>query len=298
MYIDFEQILNDIKEGIYITDINRKIIYWNKGAEEITGYKKEEILNLHCYDNLLIHVDSEGCNLCKGMCPLAATMKDGKCRNVEIYLHHKNGHRKPVMVRTIPLKDKEEKIYGCIELFTESTNEKAFTSKIKELEKLAYIDTLSELPNRRFAEKQIETKLYEHERLGIPFGILFLDIDHFKSFNDNYGHIEGDRILKVVANTLKSNTRPYDIYSRWGGEEFVGIITGVNIEDLKPLANRMRVLVKSSGIYINNKFLNITVSIGGSISLIGDDLKSLIRRADESMYSSKINGGDRITVKA
>ncbi|MEI6055753.1 MAG: sensor domain-containing diguanylate cyclase [Lentisphaerota bacterium] len=294
--INFKDIFDNITDGIYITDTKRRILYWNKGAEEITGFSKEEVINSHCYDNLLVHVDGEGNNLCHGLCPLAASMKEGTCSKGEIYLHHKDGHRKPVLVRVVPIRDGDGKICAGAEFFTELPNEKAFTLRMQELEKLSYIDQLTQLPNRRYAEEQIKSKLSEHERLSMPFGLLFLDIDHFKSFNDNYGHEEGDKILKVIGRTLKSNSRPYDVYARWGGEEFVGIISGVTNESLKTIANKIRLLIKSSEVTINGISHYVTVSIGGAVSMSGESLPSLIKRADKLMYESKNDGRNRVTI--
>jgi diguanylate cyclase (GGDEF)-like protein len=76
-----------------------------------------------------------------------------------------------------------------------------------------------------------------------PFGLLFMDIDHFKSFNDTYGHEIGDRVLTFVANTLVGSTRPTDIFDRWGGEEFVAILPGVNRQGMETLGNRLRLPV-------------------------------------------------------
>ena len=296
IHIDFKDIFDNITDGIYITDTKRKILYWNKAAEEITGFSKEEVINSHCYDNILIHIDGEGNNLCRGLCPLATTMKNGISQNGEIYLHHKDGHRKPVMVRVVPIRDKTGKICAGAEFFTELPNEKAFTLRMQELEKLSYLDPLTQLPNRRYAEEKLRSKISEYERLGIPFGLLFLDIDHFKSFNDNYGHEEGDNVLKVIAGTLKSNSRPYDIYARWGGEEFVGIISSVTIESLKVIANKIRLFIKSSEITINGTRHSVTVSIGAAVSISGESQTSMVKRADELMYESKKNGRNRITV--
>jgi len=78
--VDYKDILNDLHDGLYIIDTNRKIVFWNKASEEITGYKSSEVVGSHCYDNILTHIDSDGNNLCTTMCPLLATMEDKKNR--------------------------------------------------------------------------------------------------------------------------------------------------------------------------------------------------------------------------
>ena len=117
MKIDLNDILDNIYGGVYYVDQNRKIRYWNKEAEKITGFSKAEVIGKHCYDNILQHVDDQGTNLCHNGCPLHATMEDGKKREANVYLHHKDGQRIPVTIRTVPLKDEKNEIVGAVELF-------------------------------------------------------------------------------------------------------------------------------------------------------------------------------------
>ena len=92
-----------------------------------------------------------------------------------------------------------------------------------------------------------------------------MDIDHFKKFNDTYGHDVGDQVLKYVANTLLKNSRPFDVMGRWGGEEFVGILRNVGLEQLEELGNRLRMLVESSYIASQDKTLHVTISMGATL---------------------------------
>ena len=92
----YERIVENLHDGLYFVDQDRIITYWNKAAEQISGFAAEEVLGKSCSDNILTHVDSEGNRLCTEMCPLAATIADGTYRETEIYMHHKSGHRIPV----------------------------------------------------------------------------------------------------------------------------------------------------------------------------------------------------------
>jgi len=145
------------------------------------------------------------------MCPLAATIADGKPREVEVYMHHKDGHRIPVSVRVSALTDRDGNIIGGIELFTDFSNQAANDLRVKELEKLALLDNLTQLANRNYIEREIQSRFEEKKRFNVPFGILFIDIDHFKKYNDIYGHPAGDEVLNFVANTFVANTSPFDI---------------------------------------------------------------------------------------
>jgi diguanylate cyclase (GGDEF)-like protein len=230
------------------------------------------------------------------MCPLAASIVDGKPREAEIYMHHKDGHRIPVSVRISPLTDREGTIIGGIELFTDISNQAANTLRVKELEKLALLDQLTQLANRNYVEREIQNRFEEKKRFNVPFGILFMDIDHFKKVNDRYGHAVGDDVLKFVAKTFTANARPFDLFGRWGGEEFLGIIRNISSEDLGLLGNKLRSLIENSYIVRENEKLRVTISIGATSVSENDTIDSLIKRADVLLYKSKTEGRNRLTL--
>jgi diguanylate cyclase (GGDEF)-like protein len=128
------------------------------------------------------------------------------------------------------------------------------------------------------------------ERYNLSFAILFIDIDNFKRFNDTYGHDVGDQILQVLAQTLKSAARPFDLFGRWGGEEFIGIIRNVDHDALVTIGNRCRILVEKSYMTFNDTFINVSISLGGTLAKKGDSIESILKRADHLMYESKKRG--------
>jgi diguanylate cyclase (GGDEF)-like protein/PAS domain S-box-containing protein len=292
----YARIIDNLHDGLYFVDRDRKITFWNKAAERITGFSSDEVVGRRCSDNILTHVDGEGDTLCLGACPLAAAICDGMPREATVYLHHKDGHRVPVAVRISALTDDSGAVIGGIELFTDISNQGANELRIRELEKLALLDTLTQLANRSFLEREVRNRLDERDRFGVPFGVLFIDIDHFKEFNDRYGHAVGDEVLRSVARTMVINSRPFDLYGRWGGEEFLGIIRNVAIHDLGQIGNRLRMLVESSYLASAGGRLQVTISIGAALSREDDSLEALLQRADELLYESKKSGRNRLTL--
>lgn len=290
----YEQIVENVIEGLYLTDTDREVIYWNETAKRITGYGAEEVVGKSCADNILRHVDDQGNKLCERMCPLAATMTDNEPREAKVYLHHKEGHRVPVLVRVSPLTDETGIVVGGVELFTDVSNQETNRLRLRELEQLAMLDPLTKLANRRYLERILASSMEEWARCQTPFGLLFIDIDHFKTFNDTYGHDVGDEVLKFVAKTLISNARPFDLFGRWGGEEFVGILRNVSGDMLMEISNRMLQLVRNAYIRHQNRSLHVTVSIGATLVTDKDTVESLLQRADELMYQSKKAGRDRV----
>ena len=291
-----ERIIENLHDGLYLVDQDRIITYWNKAAEQISGFIANDVVGKSCADNILTHVDINGNNLCTAMCPLAATIADGKPREAEVYMHHKDGHRIPVSVRVSTLTDTGGNVIGGIELFTDISNQAANELRVKELEKMALLDKLTQLANRNYIEKEIQSRFEEKKRFNVPFGILFIDVDHFKIFNDSYGHDVGDEVLKFVSNTFVTNARPFDLYGRWGGEEFIGIIRNINGGDLELLGNRLRLLVENSYMIHENKKLFVTVSIGATLVNENDNIDTLIKRADTLLYKSKAEGRNCLTI--
>jgi diguanylate cyclase (GGDEF)-like protein/PAS domain S-box-containing protein len=293
----YREIVENMHDGVYFVDRERRITYWNKGAERITGYTAAEVVGSSCADNLLVHVDAQGRELCKGSCPLMAAIEDGATHEAEVYLHHKQGHRLPVWVRTAPLHDTAGRFAGAIEMFTDISSRQVLSQQVEDLRKLALIDPLTGISNRRHFETRLHSRLEELRRSGIGFGLLFMDIDHFKQMNDRYGHEAGDRVLRTVAKTLELSVRPFDQVSRWGGEEFAGVFPHTDLEALGGIAERLRLLVAHSRVPTASGELSVTLSIGGTLAAAGDSPASLLKRADGLMYASKENGRNRVTIK-
>ncbi len=291
----YARIIENFHDGLYFVDRDRVITYWNKGAERITGYSSAEVVGRRCADNVLTHVDREGNCLCLGHCPLEATIADGQERESEVYLHHKDGHRVPVFVRVSTLKDAFGNVIGGIELFTDISGITVNTERVRELEKLALLDNLTQLANRHYLERELYARFEELKRVNVPFGILFIDIDHFKSFNDTYGHDIGDQVLKFVASTFVANSRPFDLYGRWGGEEFVGIIRNIGPEELVFLGNRIRLLVEHSYLMHNDGKLSVKISLGATMGMETDTIDNMMKRVDTLLYESKKQGRNRLT---
>jgi diguanylate cyclase (GGDEF)-like protein/PAS domain S-box-containing protein len=296
MDFDLRDLIENLHDGAYFVDLERKIFRWNKAAETITGYPESRMLGSSCADNLLMHVDGDGNKLCIDKCPLAQTMNDGKPREAEAYLHHREGHRVPVWIRTSPLRDGQGQIMGAAELFSDLSQKEATALRLKELEQLTLLDSLTQLANRRYLESEIKSRLSESIRCGLRFGVLFIDVDHFKQFNDTFGHQAGDHALQTLSRTLTSTARSYDLYGRWGGEEFVGVIRNVDRQGLLTIGERCRKMVEHTLIDLGSSREQVTISIGASVAEPGDDINALIKRADQLMYQSKAAGRNRICI--
>jgi diguanylate cyclase (GGDEF)-like protein/PAS domain S-box-containing protein len=291
-----EKLLNSLYDGVYFVDKDRKILYWNKGAEYLTGYSSGEVVGKHCFDNILSHVSDNGCELCVNECPLAATIVDGERRENEVYLRHKLGHRVPVSVRVSPVVDAAGNVVGAVEVFSDATAKKSIERRMGELENIAFLDAMTGVPNRRYAALKVNQAIQEVQLFGRSVGLLMLDVDHFKLVNDQHGHDAGDEALRAVCKTVSHHLRSGDTLGRWGGEEFLVIVTDITENGLRAFGDRCRMLIAESGVPVAGEHLRITVSVGATIIQANDTEQSAIKRADELMYQSKAAGRNKITV--
>jgi len=291
-----ERLLDALQEGVYFVDSQRRITYWNRGAERLSGYSASEAVGKCCFEDLLGHVDSTGKSLCRTACPLSKTMTDGQPRESEIYLRHKLGHRVPVSVKAIPMRDYAGRIVGAVEVFSDATARRKVETRVSELEHLAFRDALTGLPNRRYIEFKLAQALQEKEQFGREYGLLMIDVDLFKRVNDTYGHTVGDTALKTVAETLGHSLRSEDVLGRWGGEEFLVLLADVDAIQMGDLAERCRSLVAQSIIAAGQSRIQVTVSIGGALLDNFTSADAAISGVDELMYQSKNNGRNCTTL--
>lgn len=162
------------------------------------------------------------------------------------------------------------------------------------LNRLARIDDLTGLTNRRGMTELIVEELSRSARQHSALGIIWIDVDHFKQINDMLGHAEGDRALTSVAQLLRSQIRPYDSAARWGGDEFLVLLTPCDRTALVTLSERIRAEAEHTLSLANGR--PITLSIGAYLAQPGESDEHALLRADEALYRAKNQGRNRVVV--
>ena len=160
-----------------------------------------------------------------------------------------------------------------------------------QMERMAYTDPLTRTNNRRKYAAMINRELYRVRRYNTPMTALLMDIDHFKGTNDRHGHQVGDEILIGLAQLIQANIRSTDYLFRWGGEEFLVLLTDTHVADGLIVAEKLRSAVEHIELV---RGIQVTISIGVTKTTDSDDEDTLVRRADEAMYKAKENGRNRI----
>ncbi len=185
----------------------------------------------------------------------------------------------------------EQKIYERTESLLDT--QKELLEDNNELTRMALTDNLTGLSNRTSMNQILRKEFSRFERHDQRFGIIMLDIDHFKSVNDNYGHDTGDTVLQQLASIFENAIRASDFVARWGGEEFLICCTTIEEEDLLPIAETIRKLVATTSFESAGQ---ITASLGCAAIVKGETIGELIKRADVALYEAKNNGRNQSIV--
>ena len=188
-------------------------------------------------------------------------------------------------------------IFALCMYFIIGNDRKFFMLREARLRNDAEVDELTKASTRKHGNHLMEEQFRRFKETGHSPAIMILDVDKFKTINDNYGHDAGDEVLKKVVRVLKKNMRGTDALIRWGGDEFVGIFTGVNMKNLHTLADKMMQSVTDLEILSNGEIIKVTVSIGFTFFHKEDkNYADAVKRADDGLYKSKTGGRNQFNI--
>ena len=282
-------LLNLTDNIMFVTDF-KKVKYANNRFKNLLNIEHTKNINDTFKKSLLeIFIKEEGC------------LHEGLLENGESF---------PSLVERTSIKDR---IVTIIDKFLVPTSFKISISKTenngdylvtltditqmrdqhKKVEKKAYIDGLTKIFNRnKFDEIFLEKFNYAKE-YGAHLSVAIIDIDNFKDFNDNYGHLIGDEVLVQMAQSIKNSIRESDVFARWGGEEFVILFVNTSVHEAVLVSNKLRTIIFQNEHKIAG---HISASFGVSDYREGDTIKSIFKRCDEALYMAKSNGRNRVEV--
>ncbi|MCI0505369.1 MAG: diguanylate cyclase [Gammaproteobacteria bacterium] len=164
------------------------------------------------------------------------------------------------------------------------------------LEKHAVTDSLTGMTNHEHVFNELQQAINKAHTEESPLCVIMADIDHFKSVNDNYGHLAGDGVLKEVAKRIKNSLRGFDIVGRYGGEEFLLILTRADLQTARMVAERIRSRIAATPIDLPEGLLDITISMGVAMVQTEEAVNSLVDRADRALYNAKHNGRNQVAL--
>jgi diguanylate cyclase (GGDEF)-like protein/PAS domain S-box-containing protein len=294
---EFFRVIDNLYDAVWILDAERRITHWNEGAEKLAGYTAAEMIGQDCREKALVHVGKDGVNLCDTICPLLDTDNLADIRESEVFIRHKEGHLVPALARMVPLRDENGHITGAAEVFSGRSVGVEIEKRLEELERLAMLDVLTRLPNRRYIEETVTAHLAELERYDRYFGLMLIDLDGFAKINEKFGTESGDEVLRMISRTWFLAARPFDTVSRWEDDAFA--IIGVNVDrsGLRSMGERFQMLLASLLMPWDRSPLGVSASMGATMVRRGDTKESVLNRAEHLLESAKAGGGGKLEVE-
>lgn len=286
MIDQLSKVIEQIDDSVVITDKYGKITYVNPAFSQHTGYTKEEVMGKT--PRLL----KSGQHDEAFYQHLWTTILDGEVFRDTLINKNKNGELYYEKKTISPLKDDKNNIVSFVSSGKDVTQESLIH---QEVQRIATSDNLTGIYNRHKFEILFALESERSRRFALPLSMLLIDIDHFKSVNDTYGHDVGDEVLKHLVTIVQENIRKIDIFARWGGEEFLVLSPGTDLQNMQLLAEKLRSAVESS---IFPKVGKVTVSIGISTFAPEDTFTKLFKRADQGLYNAKEQGRNQVGVIA
>ncbi|PLY02316.1 MAG: sensor domain-containing diguanylate cyclase [Desulfuromonas sp.] len=288
----YKQMLDHLAEAVYFVDCERKLLYWNRAAEQLTGYLAGEVVGSHCDNEILDHRDLQNNPLCGERCPLVDCMGSGESVEQRLFLKRKDGLRLPVDVRIAPIRDVTGEIIGAVEVFHDASAELETEQLNAELRLLVRVDPLTGIPNRLALDEALDRECERFSRYGTPMTLIYFDLDHFKEINDRFGHEQGDKVLTWMSRLLDMSLRRSDILGRYGGEEFLVLLSASRQSEGMRLAEHLRQLLM--GHRCPEVDTPVTASFGVAELCAGETFKDLVNKADRAMYRAKQEGRNRV----
>jgi diguanylate cyclase (GGDEF)-like protein len=291
-----DSVLDQVQDAIACIDKDRKVVYWNKSAEQATGREAASVVGKVCCEEPALFVDFGGVNMCRDKCPVVMTLQDGTPRVLDVYLQHLGGYRVPATLQIVPVFNEAGETIGAVETFANAAPKVTIPLGLSELEKMGLVEAETGISSKPYLEMTLNTRLEEYQKYGLSFGLIYVDIDSYDKIVQKFGRFNAGKIVRTVARTLQKNIRYFDIVGRWNTEEFLVILLNIDEGRLDIVANKLRLLVGESYITTETGMLNATVSMGASLVLRYDTVDSLVKRGEQLMIHSKWLGKNRVSM--
>jgi diguanylate cyclase (GGDEF)-like protein/PAS domain S-box-containing protein len=285
----FESAFRHAAIGMCLVSLDGRFLQVNDALCRIVGYTRHELLALDF--QTITHPDDLDIDLGRVDALVAG---DIESYHLEKRYLHRDGHVVWILL-TVSLVTAED---GRPQFFISQVQDISEQKRMRgELERLASTDGLTGLLNRRRVTELAERELRRRDRHAIDLAVLVVDADHFKSINDRHGPQAGDMVLRALGALLAAELRETDLLCRWGGEEFVALLIGTDLDGARRAAERMVLRCAGSEVTHDSGAIRVTVSIGVTACAPDEhDFESVVERADRAMYAAKQAGRNTVVV--
>lgn len=289
----YKQMLDALSEAVYCVDNERIILYWNKAAEQLTGYSFEEIVGVNCEQGPLQHVDVANRPLCEDSCPLVQCIKTAECQEKLVFALHKDGRRIPVVVKTSAIYDDNGNIFGAVEMFTDASEILQIKEMNKELLRQIHLDVLTGVPNKQTFFDALDREWFRFKRYNTPFSILALEIDFFKQLLESFGKTTSDAVVRWLVERLRTSLRRADIMGHIEDDKFMVLLSFSSRKSTLKVAHMMLEMVRKENCL--DLPMAMTISIGAATIEHGESMDSVLERVEKALARSKETGHNQVT---
>ena len=283
----YRTLFEDSRDAIAITDRDGTFVDVNRAMLDLFGYTKEQIMRMKFKD---LYVDPG--DAAKFQYEIA---KKGSLRDYEVNLRKRSGKVMHCLFIVTQRRSEKGTVMGYQGIVRDITAQKVMEEALRESEKryrdLSITDDLTGLFNQRHFYHQLRAEMDRIQRYKHPLALLLLDVDNFKIYNDTYGHLAGDKVLAKLGEVIRNSIRKTDSGYRYGGEEFIVILTETRGQDAVIVAERLRKRFSDEIFFpVPLEPVHVTVSVGIADYRDGEEITSFVKRADQNMYEAKRKG--------
>ncbi len=278
-------LLDYVEDGVCLLDRTNHVVYWNHGAEQITGHLAQEVTGRHCSEGLELCYDCEGAALVDGECPLSKVKQDGKPRECLIYMRHKQGHRLPVRMRAHAIVDSQGEVTGLAEIFARASAQGR--TELAEAARHLGHDALTGAQNRAYGEMRLQHELEAVKRFGLALAWIRVDVDGIEGMRYRYGPALIDATMRLIAHTIDASLRSFDGLMRWDETSFRVMVRHAVESRVRELTHRLELMAESSQIQWWGDGRNVRVSIGSVMAAEDDGVESLEERVERAVEAAR-----------
>lgn len=282
-------ITNAAQDAVMMIDQAGLVTYWNPAAERMFGFAETEAIGRNLHDLI---VPERYIERAHAGFPHFARSGEGPAigRTTTLQAQHRNGQEFPVEISLSAIKLRGQ--WNAVGIVRDATERVKTEERLKQL---ATTDTLTGICNRRHFDEELEHEINRAARHSSPLSLILFDVDHFKRVNDTFGHQTGDQVLAQLAGAVGGSIRTTDLFARWGGEEFIVLMPGSDLNAAHLLAEKLRMALEKQPF---SDVGQVTCSFGVAEYAPGDDMDALMKKADRCLYQAKASGRNRVEVCA
>ncbi|MDO9220349.1 MAG: diguanylate cyclase, partial [Thiobacillus sp.] len=278
-------ITNAAQDAVMMIDSAGLVTYWNPAAEQMFGFSELEVVGKNLHDLIVPERYLERAHA--GFSRFAASGEGPAIgRTTTLRAKHRKGDEFPVDISLSAIKLRDQ--WSAVGIVRDATERVQTEERLKQL---ATTDTLTGICNRRHFDEVLASEISRAARFTNPLSLILFDVDHFKRVNDTFGHHTGDRVLTQLAVTVGNTIRAIDLFARWGGEEFVVLLPGSDLNAGRLLAEKLRMVLEKQSF---SDVERVTCSFGVAEYAAGDDMDALMKKVDRCLYHAKACGRNRV----